>query len=107
LVLFLLLGTVMDNVSAMLILSPLFMETLNRFGIDYIHYGIIMVLVIEFGFVTPPFGLNLFVSMGITNKSLTEVSVGVFPFLVLLLGCLLLVTFVPWISLVLPTLLLR
>lgn len=107
LVLFLLLGTVMDNVSAMLILSPLFMETLNRFGIDYIHYGIIMVLVIEFGFVTPPFGLNLFVAMGITNKSLTEVSVGVFPFLVLLLGCLLLVTFVPWISLVLPTLLLR
>lgn len=107
LVLFLLLGMVMDNVSAMLILSPLFMETLNRFGIDYIHYGIIMVLVIEFGFVTPPFGLNLFVAMGLTNKSLTEVSLGVWPFLVLLLGCLILVTFVPWFSLVLPTLLLR
>jgi C4-dicarboxylate transporter, DctM subunit len=106
-VLFLLLGTVMDNVSAMLILSPLFAETLNRFGIDYIHYGIIMVMVIEFGFLTPPFGLNLFVAMGLTNKSLTEVSLGVWPFLVLLLICLALVTFVPAISLFLPQTFLR
>ncbi len=106
-VLFLLLGTVMDNVSAMLILSPLFAETLNRFGIDHIHYGIIMVMVIEFGFLTPPFGLNLFVAMGLTNKSLTEVSLGVWPFLLLLLICLALVTFVPAISLFLPQTFLR
>jgi C4-dicarboxylate transporter DctM subunit len=106
-ILFLLIGAVMDNVSAMLILSPLFMETLDRFGIDYIHYGIIMVLVIEYGFLTPPFGLNLFVAMGLTNKSLTEVSLGVAPFLVLLLFCLILVTFIPGISLFLPNLLVR
>lgn len=106
-ILFLLLGTVMDNVSAMLLLSPLFMDTLNRFGIDFIHYGIIMVLVIEFGFLTPPFGLNLFVAMGLTNKSLLEVSRGVAPFLVLLLVCLILVTFIPDISLFLPKLFLR
>jgi C4-dicarboxylate transporter DctM subunit len=106
-ILFLLLGTVMDNVSAMLILSPLFMETLNRFGIDYVHYGIIMVLLIEYGFLTPPFGLNLFVAMGLTNKSLVEVSRGVAPFLILLLGCVLLVTFVPSISLFLPRTFLR
>ncbi|HMK36154.1 MAG TPA: TRAP transporter large permease subunit [Desulfomonilaceae bacterium] len=106
-ILFLLLGTVMDNVSAMLILSPLFVETLKRFGIDYIHYGIIMVLVIEYGFLTPPFGLNLFVAMGLTNKSLVEVSRGVWPFLILLLGCLLLVTFVPSLALFLPKTFLR
>lgn len=106
-VMFLIMGTVMENVSAMLILSPLFMETLNRFDIDYIHYGIIMVLVIEFGFLTPPFGLNLFVSMGLTNKSLMEISRGVLPFLLLLLACLMIVTFVPAISLYLPDLLLR
>lgn len=105
--LFLLLGTVMDDVSAMLILSPLFMETLNRFGIDYVHYGIIMVLVIEFGFLTPPFGLNLFVAMGLTDKSLVEVSRGVFPFLALLLICLMIVTFVPAVSLYLPQTFLR
>lgn len=105
--LFLLMGTVMDNVSAMLILSPLFAETLYRFNIDPIHYGIIMVMVIEFGFLTPPFGLNLFVAMGLTDKSLTEVSVGVWPFLLLLLICLALVTFIPAISLFLPHTFLR
>ena len=83
------------------------METLNRFGIDHIHYGIIMVMVIEFGFLTPPFGLNLFVAMGLTDKSLIEVSKGVLPFLLLLLGCLMLVTFIPAISLYLPCTFLR
>jgi C4-dicarboxylate transporter DctM subunit len=82
-------------------------ETLNRFGIDYVHYGIIMVMVIEFGFLTPPFGLNLFVAMGLTEKSLVEVSRGVIPFLVLLLICLFIVTFVPALSLYLPTTFLR
>lgn len=106
-IMFLIMGTVMENVSAMLILSPLFVETLNRFGIDYIHYGIIMVMVIEFGFLTPPFGLNLFVAMGLTDKSLMEVSRGVLPFLLLLLGCLMLVTFIPAISLFLPQTFLR
>ncbi len=106
-VMFLIMGTVLENVSAMLILSPLFMETLDRFGIDHVHYGIIMVLVIEFGFLTPPFGLNLFVAMGLTDKSLAEVSKGVMPFLALLLICLMLVTFIPAISLYLPSVFLR
>jgi len=106
-ILFLLLGCVMDNVSAMMILSPLFVETLNRFGIDLVHYGIIMVLLIEYGFLTPPFGLNLFVAMGLTGKSLTDVSRGVAPFFVLLLLCVLLVTYFPSIALYLPQKLLR
>ncbi len=102
--LFLLLGTVMDDVSAMIILSPLFAEALDRFGIDLIHYGIVMILVIEFGFLTPPFGLNLFVVMGLTKKSLTEISRAVTPFLILLLACVLLIAFIPGISLFLPNL---
>ena len=106
-VLFLLMGTVMDDVSAMIILSPLFAETLNRFGIDLVHYGIVMVLVIEFGFLTPPFGLNLFVAMGLTGQPLTTVARATAPFLLLLLACVLVVTFVPQISLILPELLLR
>jgi C4-dicarboxylate transporter DctM subunit len=106
-ILFPIMGTVMGDVSAMLILSPLFVETLTRFGIDLVHHGIITVLVIEFGFVTPPFGLNVFVATGLTDKSLVEVSWGVVPFLVLLSGCLGLVTFIPSISLCLPTVFLR
>ncbi len=101
-VLFLLLGSVMDNVSAMLILSPIFAETLHRLGIDPVHYGIIMVLVIEFGFLTPPFGLNLFVAMGLTKRSMGYVASAVLPFLVLLLLALLIVTYVPAVSLWLP-----
>jgi C4-dicarboxylate transporter DctM subunit len=104
---FLVTGAAMDAVSAMLVLSPLFMETLNRFNIDYVHYGIVMVLMIEFGFLTPPFGLNLFVAMGISNKSLLGVAKATAPFLLLILTCILLVTFIPDISLFLPKLLLR
>ncbi len=103
--LFLLMGTVMDDVSAMIILSPLFADTLQRFQIDLIHYGIIMVLVIEFGFLTPPFGLNLFVTMGLTGNSLSSVARSTLPFLLLLLAAVLVITFVPQLSLLLPGLL--
>jgi len=106
-ILFLIMGTFMDDVSAMLILSPIFLETLNRFHIDLIHYGVVMVLVIEFGFLTPPFGLNLFVSMGITKWPLTKVSRSVAPFILLLLLCVVLVTFIPQISTFLPKLFYR
>lgn len=104
---FLVTGAAMDAVSAMIVLSPLFIETLNRFDIDLIHYGIVMVLMIELGFLTPPFGLNLFVAMGITKKPLTEVSRAVIPFLLIILACVMVITFVPDISLFLPKLLLR
>ncbi len=103
--LFLVLGSVMDDVSAMLILSPLLVDSLQRYNINLIHYGIIMIMVIEIGFLTPPFGLNLFVSMGLTDKSLLEVSRAVLPFLLLLLLTIILITFFPIISLWLPSIL--
>jgi len=76
--------------------------TLQEFDIDLIHFGIMMIVNVEFGFLTFPFGLNLFVSMGITGKTLTDVAKAVMPFLFLLLICLLIITYVPSISLVLP-----
>jgi len=105
--LFLVMGCFMDDVSAMLVLAPLFVETLNRFGIDLVHFGIVMVLNIQFGMLTPPFGLNLFVAMGITRASLMDIAQGVFPLLIILLACLFLVTYVPSISMFLPNLLLK
>ena len=104
--LFLVLGCFMDDVSAMLILAPLFLETLNRYGIDLVHFGVVMVLNIQLGMLTPPFGLNLFVAAGISKTPLVKVARGVAPFLVIMLLCLLLVTYIPSISLVLPTMLL-
>lgn len=104
--LLLVVGCLMDIVSAILVLSPILLVTLQQFDIDLIHYGIMMIVNIELGFLTFPFGLNLFVAMGITRKSLVEVGKAVLPFLILLFACLLVVTYVPWLSTVLPFLLL-
>jgi C4-dicarboxylate transporter, DctM subunit len=103
----LVIGALMDIVTAIIVISPILAETLNRYGIDYVHYGIIMIINIECGFLTPPFGLNLFVSMAIMKRSLTEIGKAVLPYILLLLGCLLIITYVPKISLILPELLLR
>jgi C4-dicarboxylate transporter DctM subunit len=105
--LFLILGCFMDDVSAMLVLAPLFLETLNRYGIDLVHFGVVMVLNIQMGMLTPPFGLNLFVASGITKEPIIKIARGVAPFLVIMLACLMLVTYIPWISLALPNWLLK
>jgi C4-dicarboxylate transporter DctM subunit len=91
----------------MFLLSPILAETLSRYNIDYIHYGIIMIVNIECGFLTPPFGLNLFVSMAIMRRSLIEIGKAVLPFILLFLFCLLVITYVPKLSTLLPELLLR
>jgi C4-dicarboxylate transporter DctM subunit len=61
-----------------------------------------MVLNIQMGMLTPPFGLNLFVASGITRQPLVKIARGVLPFLFIMLVCLMLVTYIPWISLALP-----
>ncbi len=101
----LVMGCFMDIVSAMLVLGPVFLPILHEFQIDPIHFGIIMVLNIEVAFLTPPFGVNLFVASGITGKGIVEVARSVIPFILLMYGILLLITYVPWISLVLTRLL--
>jgi C4-dicarboxylate transporter DctM subunit len=100
----LIMGCFMDIVSAMLVLGPVFLPLLQKFDIDPIHFGIIMVLNIEVAFLTPPFGVNLFVSSGITGKGIVEVTRSVLPYLLLIYGVLFLITYVPWISLILTRL---
>jgi len=97
----LIMGCFMDIVSALLVLGPVFLPLLQRFEIDPVHFGIIMVLNIEVAFLTPPFGVNLFVASGITKKGIMEVTRSVIPYLFLMWGVLFLITYVPWISLVL------
>ncbi|MCY1506549.1 C4-dicarboxylate TRAP transporter large permease protein DctM [compost metagenome] len=74
-----------------------------KLGIDPIHLGIIMVVNLEIGLVTPPVGLNLFVTSAVTGMPLTSTIRAAMPWLMLLLGFLILVTYVPWISLALPS----
>lgn len=103
-VLLLILGCLMELVSIILILTPILSVTLQQFDIDLIHYGIIMIINAECGFLTPPFGLNLFVSMGLTGESLFEVGRSIVPFLLIFIGSLLIMTYIPEISLILPKL---
>ena len=98
----LIIGCVMDIVSAILVLTPIFLPMLDIFGIDPVHWGIIMIVNVEMGFLTFPFGLNLFVAMGLTGKPLTYIARSVMPFMVLLVMCLLSVTYIPEISTWLP-----
>ncbi|GAB4122383.1 MAG: C4-dicarboxylate TRAP transporter large permease protein DctM [Sideroxydans sp.] len=98
-------GNFMEPTGIVLILAPIFFPIATQLGIDPIHLGIIMVVNMEIGMVTPPVGLNLFVTSGITGMSMVEVTRAALPWLLVLLGFLGLVTYIPQISLFLPDLL--
>jgi C4-dicarboxylate transporter DctM subunit len=100
----LVMGCFMDIVSAMLVLGPVFIPLLQKFQIDPIHFGIIIVLNIEVAFLTPPFGVNLFVASGITGKGIVEVTRSSVPYLFLIYIVLFVITYVPEISLFLTRL---
>ncbi|WP_428097141.1 TRAP transporter large permease [Candidatus Rariloculus sp.] len=100
-------GNLMDPTSVVLILAPIIFPLAMNLGIDPVHLGIIMVVNMEIGMVTPPVGLNLFVASGVSNLSLTQVIRASLPWLVLLLGFLVVVTYIPAISLFLPELMLN
>jgi len=103
-VILLIAGNFMEPSAIILILAPIFFPIAVQLGIDPIHLGIIMVVNMEIGMVTPPVGLNLFVTSGITGMSLWEVVKAAMPWLSVLLVFLVLITYVPFISTVLPNL---
>jgi C4-dicarboxylate transporter DctM subunit len=96
---FILVGCFMDIVSAVVVISPILQIALQQYNIDLVHFGVMMIVNIELGFLTCPFGLNLFVAMGITGKSLTEIGRAVLPFMALIFLGLMLITYIPDISL--------
>jgi C4-dicarboxylate transporter, DctM subunit len=98
-------GNFMDPSAIVLITAPILFPTAEKLGIDPIHLGIIYVVNMEIGLVTPPVGLNLFVASGITNMSLADVVRASMGWLMILLGFLIVVTYIPEISLYLPNLL--
>ncbi|HIO92451.1 MAG TPA: TRAP transporter large permease subunit [Leucothrix mucor] len=95
-------GNFMEPSAILLIMAPILFPIATQLGIDPIHLGIIMVVNMEIGMITPPVGLNLFVISGITNKSMGWAISASLPWLILLLGFLMLITFVPQISLFVP-----
>ncbi|KIF81290.1 TRAP transporter large permease [Noviherbaspirillum autotrophicum] len=103
-VLLLLAGNVMEPSSIVLIMAPILFPVATALGIDPVHFGIIMVVNMEVGMCHPPVGLNLYVASGITKMGITELTVAVMPWLLTMVGFLLLITYVPQISLWLPSL---
>ena len=98
-------GMFMEPTGVILILAPILFPIATRLGIDPVHLGIIMVVNLEIGMVTPPVGLNLFVTSGITNMSVAQVVRAALPWTLILLAFLAVVTYVPAITTFLPELL--
>ena len=90
--LLLFLGCLIDPASAILILTPILLPLAESFGIDPIHFGIIMTVNLSIGMFTPPFGLNIFVAQSTTGESIGRIYLGVMPFVgVYLVGLILVV----------------
>ena len=105
-VLLLAVGCFMDTTPAMMILAPILLPVALSFGMDPIHFGIIMVTTLAVGFITPPLGVNLFVAARVGRTTLEEVCSGILKFVVIMVVDVLLITFIPQISMLLPKLLL-
>ncbi|SEK66420.1 C4-dicarboxylate transporter, DctM subunit [Pseudobutyrivibrio ruminis] len=97
----LIVGMVMDTTPAILILSPILLPIVQAVGMDGVHFGIMMVVNLAIGFVTPPIGVNLFVASSLTDVPVMDIAKKSAPMILMFLVALLLITFIPSISLVL------
>lgn len=102
--LLLIVGCFMDTTPAMMVLSPILLPIALSIGMNPIHFGVIMVVNLAIGFITPPLGINLFVAARVGREPLETVTSGIMRFMVVMLICLLLITFIPAISMLIPNL---
>ncbi len=103
-VLLLIIGMFMDIISATLILTPIFLPLLGKFGIDTMHFGLLMTINLGIGYCTPPLGVSLYITGATVDRNLVYVSKAVMPFLFIQISILLLLTFWPDLVLLLPRL---
>nr|WP_152802877.1 TRAP transporter large permease [Alkalibaculum sporogenes]MPW25412.1 TRAP transporter large permease subunit [Alkalibaculum sporogenes] len=106
-ILLLVVGCFMDTTPAIMVLSPILLPVALSIGLSPVHFGIIMVVNLSIGFITPPLGINLFVAARIGSEPLETVTRGIIPFITVMIVCLLLVTYFAPISMFLPNLLMR
>jgi TRAP-type C4-dicarboxylate transport system permease large subunit len=99
----------MDQVSMMLITLPFFMPVVKAVGIDPVWFGVMMMIALEIGFTTPPFGMLLYVMKGVAppETRMSDIMAAALPFIALELATLLLVLAIPWLALWLPSLISR
>jgi C4-dicarboxylate transporter DctM subunit len=94
-----LIGMFIETSAAIIVLAPILAPVAMFFGIDPIHFGIVMVVNLALGMITPPFGVNLFAACTVARISLDRIVTQLVPFVLVVLGCLMVITYVPVISL--------
>jgi C4-dicarboxylate transporter DctM subunit len=94
-------GMFIETSAAIIVLAPILAPVAVHFGIDPVHFGLVMVVNLALGMITPPFGVNLFAACTVARISLDRIVKYLVPFVLVILACLLVITYVPWISLAL------
>ncbi len=100
-------GCFMETNAAIIILAPIFIPLMVKLGVDPVHFGIIMVANTAMGMFTPPLGVNLFVACGLTDITIEKLSKAVVPFIIAMLIAVILITYIPAISMYLPNMLMK
>src|SRR5690606_5829561 len=94
-------GMFIETSAAIIVLAPILAPVAMHFGIDPVHFGLIMVVNLALGMITPPFGVNLFAACTVAKISLDRIIPHLLPFVGVILGCLMVITYVPALSLAL------
>ncbi|TNF17947.1 MAG: TRAP transporter large permease [Rhodobacteraceae bacterium] len=100
--LLLIVGTFLETLAAIVILTPVLLPIMLQLGVDPVHFGIVMIVALAIGFVTPPLGANLFMAAQVGQVSFDRIARKIFPWVVTMIVALLIITFVPWLTLALP-----
>jgi len=100
-------GMFIETSAAIIVLAPILAPVAMYFGVDPVHFGIVMVVNLALGMITPPFGVNLFAACTVAKISLDRIIGQLLPFVAVVLACLMVITYVPAISLTLRDLVYR
>jgi tripartite ATP-independent transporter DctM subunit len=92
-------GMFIETSAAIIVLAPILVPVAVHFGIDPVHFGIIMVVNLAMGMITPPFGVNLFAACTVAKVSLDQIVKHLVPFVLVIMGCLVIITYFPRVSL--------
>jgi len=91
-------GMFIETSASIIVLAPILAPVAQHFGIDPVHFGIVMVVNLALGMITPPFGVNLFAACTVARISLDQIVTRLVPFILVVLACLLVITYVPVVS---------
>jgi tripartite ATP-independent transporter DctM subunit len=94
-------GMFIETSAAIVVLAPILAPVAQHFGIDPVHFGLVMVVNLALGMITPPFGVNLFAACTVARISLDRIVTQLLPFVLVVLACLMVITYVPAVSLTL------